>query len=111
MGITAAISSAVETIFATLTDLVRSGTLEGETSEGFDFQTGSLISNASSTTIRFIELKNKVLEDGSIEKELLFKTKDLDPSLYSRLVFDGKNYRFESIMLYEAATIITARSK
>lgn len=110
MSVTSVISTAVDTIFATLSDLARSGTLEGETSEGYNFQTNSLISTTSSATIRFIELSNKVLEDGSIEKELLFKTKELDPSLYSALVVDNKTYRFQSINIYEAATIITARS-
>lgn len=110
MGVASAITVAIDTIFNTLTELVQSGTLEGKTSNGFDFQTASVIATTNSKTIRFIELNNKVLEDGSIEKELLFKTKELDPSLYSTLAASCKTYRFQSIKLYEAATIILVRS-
>lgn len=111
MSVTQAVNSAVDTIFATLTDLVKTGLLQGESVEGFNFQTGSLQSTAASKSIRFIEIKNNLLEDGTIEKSFLFKTKEFDPSLYSTLVFEDKTYRFELIEIFEGATIVKVKER
>jgi len=111
MGISQTIENAIDKIFATLTDLVKEGQLEGQTVGSFNFQTGEVNSTDVSDSIRFIVLKDKVLEDGTIERSVLFKTKEIDPSLYSTLVFDGKTYRFESIEVFEAATIMTIKER
>lgn len=111
MTISQTIDNAVDTVFAALSSLVKTGQLQGQSVEDFDFQTGSVQSTAVSDSIQFLVLTNKLLEDGTIEKSLLFKTKELDPSLYSSLVFEGKTYRFEKIEIFEAATIITVKER
>ena len=111
MTISQTIDNAVDTVFATLASLVKTGELQEQSVEDFNFQTGSVNSTAVSTSIRFLVIKDKLLEDGTIEKSLLFKTKEIDPSLYSALVFDGKTYRFEEIELFEAATVITVKER
>lgn len=111
MTISQTIDNAVDTIFATLSDLVKTGQLEGQSVESFNFQTGSVQSTAVLKAISFLILTNKIAEDGIIEKSILFKTKEIDPSLYSTLVFENKTYRFEKIEIFEAATIITVKER
>jgi len=110
MGLKQIISSAVDSIFLSLSDLLKSGKLEGKVTESFDFSSKKLISDKYSFNVNFVELTSTVLEDGSVKKELLFRAKDLDPSLYSVVSYDNQTFRFESVAQYEGALIITVRS-
>jgi len=109
MDLPQTISAAIEKIFTTLSSIVKTGTLQGKTSTTFNFQTGQAETVSSNKTIEFILLSDKLLDDGTSEQSLLFRTRELNPSLYSSLAFEGNTYRFEEVEVIEAATIIKVR--
>ncbi len=110
MGLQQTIGAAIDSVFIALADLVQVGELAGKVTQSFNFQSKQLTSNDYSFTVKFLELTSTVLDGGSVKKELLFRAKDLDPSLYSAVTYNGKTFRFEEVMQYEGALVITVRS-
>jgi hypothetical protein len=110
MGLTQNVESAVDQAFIAADDLVKTGILSEETATGFNFSTGSLISDEALYSIDFIETSSVLDKDLNIVKELVVRTKDLDGSRYSTITFENKTFRFEKIEEYPGITLLTVRS-
>ena len=67
---------------------------------GFNFDTGTLISDEQPYSVEFLEINSVLDKDLNIEKELIIRTKDLDGSRYSTITFDGYTYRFEKLKTF-----------
>jgi len=110
MSLSQTIDSAVEQAFNAAGDLVQSGILSEETALGFNFSTGTLISDEQPYSVQFIEVSSVLDSNLNIEKELIIRTKDLDGSRYSTITFGGSTYRFEKLETFPGITQLKVRS-
>jgi hypothetical protein len=110
MSLLQTVDSAVEQAFTAAEDLVQTGRLAESTATGFNFSTGSLISDDQDYFVEFIEVSSLLDKDQNIVKELIIRTKDLDGSRYSTISFSDKTFRFEKIETFPGITKLTVRS-
>jgi hypothetical protein len=109
MSILSTVDSAVDQAFQAAGDLVQIGILSEETATGFNFSTGTVISDEQPYSVEFIEISSVLDKDLNIEKELVIRTKDLDGSRYSTITFGNKTYRFEKLETFPGITQLTVR--
>jgi hypothetical protein len=110
MSLTASVEAAVEQAFFAAGDLVKTGVLTEETTNGFSFASGTLDSNESNYSLQFIEISSVLDKESNTVKELIVRTKDLDGSRYSTIVFNNQTYRFQKLEEYTGITKLTVRS-
>ena len=110
MSLLATVESAVDQAFEAAGDLVQLGILTEETATGFNFSTGTIISDEQPYSVEFIEISSVLDKDSNIVKELIIRTKDLDGSRYSIITFGNKTYRFEKLETFPGITQLTVRS-
>ncbi len=110
MSLLQTVDSAVDQAFKAAGDLVQVGTLSEETATGFNFSTGTIISDEQPYSVEFIEVSSVLDSDLNIEKELIIRTKDLDGSRYSTISFGGSTYRFEKLETFPGITQLKVRS-
>jgi hypothetical protein len=110
MSLLQTVESAVDQAFQAAGDLVQLGVLLEETAIGFNFGTGTLISDEQPYSVEFIEVSSVLDKDLNIVKELVIRTRDLDGSRYSTISFGNKTYRFEKLETYPGITQLTVRS-
>jgi hypothetical protein len=109
MSLLSTVDSAVDQAFQAAGDLVQIGVLSEETATGFNFSTGTVISDEQPYAVEFIEISSVLDKDLNIEKELVIRTKDLDGSRYSTITFGNKTYRFEKLETFPGITQLTVR--
>lgn len=109
MSLLSTVDSAVDQAFQAAGDLVQIGILSEETATGFNFSTGTVISDEQPYSVEFIEISSVLDKDLNIEKELVIRTKDLDGSRYSTITFGNKTYRFEKLETFPGITQLTVR--
>jgi hypothetical protein len=109
MSLLSTVDSAVDQAFQAAGDLVQIGVLSEETATGFNFSTGTIISDEQPYAVEFIEISSVLDKDLNIEKELVIRTKDLDGSRYSTITFGNKTYRFEKLETFPGITQLTVR--
>lgn len=110
MSLTFSVESAVEQAFIAAGDLVKTGVLTEETTNGFSFASGTLDSNESDYSLQFIEISSVLDKDSNLIKELVVRTKDLDGSRYSIITFNNETYRFQKLEEFPGVTKLTVRS-